>query len=195
MRAIAIPLLVLTGLTRAATAPLIAEGPEPDAPDALHQYGQLVGHWACSGENHQPDGSWKKTPGKATWSWYWVLGGRAVQDVWKPSPEAPATASMGTNLRTYDAESGTWHVVWTTIANPHMEVYRSAWRNDALHIQAERPASSNWPAHLAHITFHNISDDHFDWKYESSALTDGQNWQEVSRLSCDRVGEDAARDG
>ena len=72
MRFILILLLAATGLARAATAPLVAEGPHPEAPDALNQYGQLVGHWQCTSENRQPDGSWKAGAGKATWSWYWV---------------------------------------------------------------------------------------------------------------------------
>lgn len=51
---------------------------------------------------------------------------------------------------------------------------------------AERAASELFPSHLMHITFYNISEEHFDWRYESSGLTDGQTWREVSRLSCKR---------
>lgn len=183
-------ILFFITFTATAAAPLITDKPVPDAPEAVQQqYGQLVGHWLCESESRQQDGTWQKSPNKATWSWYYVLDGYAVQDVWQPSGQSPG-AAMGTNLRSYDAENNIWNVVWTTTSNPTLEQYRSAYRNGELHIYAERPASASFPSHLMHITFHNISDDHFDWKYESSGLTDGQNWTEFSRLSCDRIAEE-----
>lgn len=54
---------------------------------------------------------------------------------------------------------------------------------------AFRDAEGIWqqpPAHLARVTFHNITADHFDWKYEASAPGDGENWQLYSTLSCTR---------
>lgn len=188
MRPVVLAALILSIPSFAITpAPLVTETLGENAPEQVQQqYGQLVGHWACKGENRQQDGSWQASPGMATWSWYYVLDGYAVQDVWQPPKEAPPSAAMGTNLRTYDVANNIWNVVWTTTSNANLEQFRSAYRNEQLHIYAERPASGSFPSHLMHITFHDISDDHFDWKYESSGLTDGQNWTEVSRLSCDR---------
>lgn len=189
MKTAAIAMFAVSSCCHAVSpAPLITETPNPNAPEQVRQqYGQLIGDWACQGENQQQDGSWQKSPGMATWSWYYVLDGYAVQDVWQPSKQASAGATMGTNLRTYDAENNIWNIVWTTTSNANLEQYRSAYRNKELHIYAERPASNVFPSHLMHITFHNISASHFDWKYESSGLTDGQTWQEFARLSCDRI--------
>ncbi len=185
-----LPVLVLSLIfplsAAAGVAPLIADGPNPNAPEEVKQYGQLAGHWQCKSFNLQPDGNWAESPGLATWSWYYVLEGYAVQDVWLPDRNANAAAPMGTNLRTFDPGTGLWEMVWTTQQVPRLEKYRASYRNGEIHMYAERPASASFPKHLMHITFHNIGETHFDWKYESSGLTDGKNWREVARLSCDK---------
>lgn len=170
----------------AAPATLISDGPHPDAPAALMEYGQLVGNWQCKSHRLLPDGSWKQGEGLNTWTWYYVLDGRAVQDVWKPAANADGKVFPGTNLRTYDAETGMWNIAWTITSSTRIESFKSSFRNDTIHITTERAASATFPAHMMHISFYNISENHFDWKYESSAVTDGQNWKEISRLSCDR---------
>lgn len=180
-------IVTLTLLTAGAAAGgVVSDGPNPEAPEEVKQFGRLVGSWRCTGENLQQDGTWKKTPGVSTWDWYYVLDGYAVQDVWRPDTEANPQAVQGTNLRTFDPESGTWEVVWTTQNVPKIDFYRAGYRDDEMHIYAERAATQAFPGHLMHITFHNVSEDHFDWRYESSGLTDGQNWREVARISCDR---------
>ncbi len=184
--ALALATLALIGATDLSAGIATLE-PNPAAPVEVQQFGQLVGSWQCRGENLQPDGTWQESPGVSTWNWYYILDGYAVQDLWIPDTEASPNASQGTNLRTFDPETGIWDVVWTTQNVPAIEKYRAAYRNDEIHIYAERPATKVFPSHLMHITFHNISEDHFDWKYEASGLTDGQNWQEQARLSCDRV--------
>jgi hypothetical protein len=170
----------------ASPAKLISAGPNADAPEQLMEYGQLVGTWQCKSFGLQQDGSWKEAEGVNTWTWHYVLNGHAIQDVWQPQPNAEGEVLPGTNLRTYDAVTGIWNVVWTIVSSPRIESFISSYRNDAIHITTEREATARFPAHMMHITFHNISEKHFDWKYESSALTDGQNWRELSRLSCDR---------
>lgn len=183
-----VTIATLTLATTAAVAGGIASnGPNPEAPEEIRQFGQLVGSWHCTGENLQQDGIWKETPGVSTWDWYYVLDGYAVQDVWRPGPEAGPQAAQGTNLRTFDPDAGTWEVVWTTQKVPKIDFFRAGFRDGEMHMYAERAASELFPSHLMHITFHNISEEHFDWRYESSGLTDGQTWREVSRLSCKRV--------
>ena len=187
MKYLSILLLIFPVFALAGTpAALVTDGPHPDAPEALMEYGQLVGNWQCKSLSPQPDGSWKQAEGLNTWTWYYVLDGRAIQDVWKPTANADGKVFPGTNLRTYDAETGIWNVVWTIASSARIEPFISSFRNDIIHITTERAASATFPAHMMHISFYNISEQHFDWKYESSPLTDGQNWREVSRLSCDR---------
>ena len=152
-----------------------------------NKFGQLEGHWSCTSESRQADGTWAAGTGKGTWSWYYILEGYAVQDVWLPDRKANPGAAMGSNIRTYDVANARWDVVWTTQQAPAFERYKAAFRNGEIHMFAERPAGGGFPSHLMRITFHNFTADHFDWRYEASGLTDGKNWQEQSRLSCDRM--------
>ena len=187
MRLIATITALLASAGAVSAGGIASTAANPDAPAEVQQFGQLVGSWQCKGENLQPDGTWQASPGTSVWDWYYVLDGYAVQDVWRPHTSGNPNAAQGTNLRTYDPETGIWDVVWTTQNVPAIEKYRAAYRNDEIHIVAERPSNQFFPSHLMHITFHNIDEDHFDWRYEASGLTDGQNWQEQARLSCDRV--------
>lgn len=178
--------LFSASLTAGVPADLVSAGPHPDAPEGIMEYGQLVGSWQCKGFRLQPDGSWKEAEGVNTWTWYFVLDGRAVQDVWKPRANTEGQVFQGTNLRTYDAETGIWNVAWTISSSARIETFISSYRDGVIHISAQRAANGVFPAHMMHIPFYNISGQHFDWKYETSALTDGKNWSEISRLSCDR---------
>lgn len=182
-----IAIWLLSACAYASTAPLVHSGANENAPAEVKQFGQLEGHWSCESQSRQQDGSWQASPGKSTWSWYYILEGFAVQDVWLPNRETNSQAAMGSNIRTYDVANGWWDIVWTTQQAPAFERYRASYRGGEIHMVAERPANGNFPPHLMHVTFHNISDNHFDWRYEVSGLTDGQNWQEQSRLSCDRI--------
>jgi hypothetical protein len=180
---------LMSGALHATPVALSAPAAHPDAPAELQQYGRFVGSWYCQSEARQADGSWQKTPGRATWSWYYVLDGHAIQDVWQPSPEVVPAAAVGTNLRIYDAEAGVWRMVWTTSRQSYFDTFRAIERDGEILMYGERPKTAAFAAHLARITFHNIGENHFDWKYESSGPADGRQWREVARLSCDRAAE------
>ena len=97
--------------------------PNPKAPDAVREeYGQFVGSWSCQGYNRQQDGRWQASPGRATWNWYYVMDGFAIQDVWIPST-ASTGGALGINLRTYDAESANWQMVWATGRQPDFDIF------------------------------------------------------------------------
>lgn len=164
------------------SAPLVAAGPNPDAPAEVKQYGALEGTWQCESTNRQPDGSWQEVPGVATWSWYYVLNGHAVQDVWKP---AAASGSWGTNLRTFDAEKKQWNMVWVTQTQPEFDHYTATYSDGMIVMRGENPPR-NTPAHAARITFFNMTEQHFNWTYEGTAPGTDTGWTEFSRMSCSR---------
>ncbi|MEM6576492.1 MAG: hypothetical protein AAF736_19620 [Pseudomonadota bacterium] len=167
------------------SAPLTAAGPNPAAPAELAQYGALKGSWSCESSSQGPNGEWQTLPGRATWSWYYVLDGHAVQDVWKPAAEG---APWGTNLRTYDAEKKRWHMVWATQAQPEFDYYEATYSEGMIVMRGENPPrTANIPPHAAKITFYNMSDEHFDWKYEATAPGSDSGWSPFSRISCDRL--------
>lgn len=179
------------GLFAAATAmPLTANllgSRNPDAPEGVDQYGQFAGTWTCIPAARQPDGTLKESEARPTWTWHYALNGHAVQDVWIPDPaQSRPGAAMGTNLRVYDPEKDQWTMVWTTETLGRFQTFNARMKDGEIVMNGDVP-QGQFPAHMARITFHNISDDHFDWKYEASNPGDGVNWQLHSTLACDRV--------
>ncbi len=73
----------------------------------LAQFGRYVGDWKIEDEGLAQDGSgWSAGPG-ARWIFECIGDGVAVQDHWMPNG-----GGYGTNLRTYNPDSGAWEIVW-----------------------------------------------------------------------------------
>lgn len=178
---------LLAGPALAGDSPLLSAA-SADAPDGVRQYGQFEGSWSCLPEFRDAEGNWQQAPGRPTWVWHYVLDGHAVQDVWLPDPEhSPPTATKGTNLRVYDAENDEWDMVWTTETMGGFQHFTAKMLDGDIVMHGDIPAGQR-PAHKARITFHNITDSSFDWKYEASGVDDGVNWQLFSTLRCERSG-------
>src|SRR6266699_2325914 len=93
---------------------LHASGPLQSLADKLRLFGQFVGDWDCEEWAVNPDGS-KQSSNQCEWHWGWILGGRAVQDVWIVHPKGkPDTQPVehGTTIRVYDPKLDAWHCVW-----------------------------------------------------------------------------------
>ncbi len=153
--------------------------PATDAPEALREFGQLRGQWSCSISERNRDGVWSLRPTGAQWTWFYALGGYAVQDLWQPTVVAGQPASFATSLRTFDASSGVWHSAWTSTAQPQFERWHSVERGARLILQND--------ASTARIQFHEIKARGFEWRYLVQA--DGI-WQSVLRTECTRLTAD-----
>jgi hypothetical protein len=83
---------------------LLADGPDPGLKEKLMLFGQFVGDWEIDRKWLEPDGKWRTNKGRVHFGW--VLGGRAVQDVWTAIEGAPPKESaIGTTIRYYVPEA------------------------------------------------------------------------------------------
>ncbi len=168
---------------------LRSDAPAADAPPELAaQFGRLVGVWRCTSEALQEDGTWKPGPGEATWTWFYTLGGHAIADVWEPARKG---APSGINLRLYDRQAGEWHAVWAAGSQRDFDHFTAKAQGDDIVMGGERFARPMFRRHQARITFHDITADAFQWRYEA-ATVGGDDWHPVSRLSCRRAAHSAA---
>lgn len=162
---------------------MVADQPGDKADPAVSRdFGRLVGTWACKSAQRQPDGSFKEQAEEATWTWFYTLDGRAVQDVWED-----VKGGIGTNLRVYDPEQAKWHIAWATTGQRDLSQFTAVSAGADIVMTGEQPARGPFPAHQARVTFHDISATSFLWKYEASAPGGGTQRQEFSRLSCRRT--------
>jgi hypothetical protein len=93
---------------------LLAAGPAADRSAKMMLYGQFVGSWEGTVVVHNLEGTRRESSSEVHFGW--VLGGRAVQDVWiAPALQGrqPDQDRMhGTTLRVYDPQSDVWHITW-----------------------------------------------------------------------------------
>jgi len=91
---------------------LHVEGPATEHADELMLFGQFVGSWELEWTGTGPDGQPAAMAGELHFGW--VLGGRAVQDVWivpgrgKPDEGRPPRAFHGSTIRFYDPTIDRW---------------------------------------------------------------------------------------
>jgi hypothetical protein len=139
----------------------------------LEQFGRYIGDWKIRDSTLAQDGSgWADGKG-ARWIFKCLGNGVAIQDFW-----LPAGGAVGTNLRTYKAETGTWEIAWTIDKLPGFT-----------HIRAEEDGEGNIvmdfvapiPTPLRKITFLPPDENGWNWKLELSNDA-GETWFEVYRI-------------
>lgn len=167
---------------------ILTMSPAGNAPQAVKDMKVFIGDWKCRGHRQTEDGEWEPLPWRSDWKWRYVLDGHAVQDFFYPAKESGGTP--GTNLRVYDVNSNSWNIAWTTTSLGDFERIQSRFDGETMILHGSVEASARYAAHERRITFHNISSNHFDWKYEAAknrkSAEDGR-WQLVSKLVCDRA--------
>lgn len=167
---------------------IMRSAPHPDAPAELALYGRLVGSWRCQMSAAQPDGTWK--PGAtSTWTFFYALGGKAIQDVWVPDGDG----AVGTNLRLYDPATRTWTMVWASAAQTFFDEFTARADGDRIVMHGDRRAREAFGAHRARITFSEVTRDHFTWTYEATAPGADGPWQPIQRLQCAKAARGPAR--
>jgi hypothetical protein len=153
---------------------LHSDGPAPDRADKMGLYGWLIGRWEFDAVVHTDDGS--KHTGRGEIHVGWVLGGRAIQDVW-----VLPGAFHGTTLRVYDPGLNAWHILWS---DPLRQVYaRQIGRAKGNDIVQEGKANSGATLRWR---FSEISPISFRWRGERS-LDAGATWHLQADFRARRV--------
>jgi len=142
------------------------DGPAGPDTERLHLYGQFVGSWDVTWAGIGTDGRPVTALGELHVGW--VLGGRAVQDVWiVPGRGAPGAvqsplAFHGSAIRFYDRALGAWRCTWI---DPLMgRVRRFVGREvdgDIVMLCSEDEPQLRW-------RFTDITTDAFTWRREIS---------------------------
>ncbi len=177
-------LCTLTSQVAADDFHLTADDRHEAAPEALGHMAPLIGDWHIEWQSLDENGE-VQASGEADWHWRWILDGHAVQDVWlNPSLSQEVERRFrGTNLRTFNSETGQWEMIWVTNQPPGGATHYTATSTpERIEMHPVEAPQSN------RIIFYNMTGDHFDWVSEDSA-DGGESWTPTLRITGERVSD------
>lgn len=153
---------------------LHSDGPEPEMGKKLMLFGQFVGDWdILEDQFYQVNGTpnLEQNLARGQLHWGWILGGRAVQDVWMSIDEKTGkTVPEGTTIRFYDKKIGAWHSVWISPTQGVVKTFLA--RQVGEEIVLEGRASDGYPVKWI---FSDITQDSFRWRSEETH-DNGKTW-------------------
>ncbi len=139
----------------------------------MQQFGRYVGDWQIDDETLAQDGSGWGPGNGARWVFECIGDGTAIQDHWMPK-----TGGYGTNLRTYNPDTGRWEIVWAAAAQNGL-MHISAEQNDDGAIVMNVLSPDQDPPRR--ITFFPPDESGWDWVMEWS-FDGGETWTAVYRI-------------
>lgn len=160
---------------------LPAFGPDRELMDKLSLFGQFVGDWDIVQCRYlEDDGNWSSSRGKLHWRW--ILGGRALQDVWATIDEqSQQEIPVGTTVRFYDPTIDAWHSVWLSPLQGEVKSFigRAVGSEIVLVGKNEKGNSIRW-------IFSEITPESFRWRGEE-LRTPPSGWVLYEEMRIQRI--------
>ena len=157
--------------------------PEPLATQ-LSTFGQFVGSWDLRWS--RPGDAKAPTEVLGELHVGWVLGGRAVQDVWIVPGRASGSAGpgpyafWGTTVRFFDADLGAWRSTWVETLTGRVRKFIGRSVGDEIQlVSTDEAPFLRW-------RFTDIGPDRFVWLGEYSS-DEARTWQLEERMAATRV--------
>jgi hypothetical protein len=145
---------------------LRADRPVAEWRDELMTFGQFVGSWQMDVQYYDPAGP-SIYHGTWEWSFGWILGGRAIQDVIVDL--GADRQGRGTTVRYRHPDTGEWTIFYLgAVTNVTIEL-RGGKVGDDIVLEGNDPDGT-----LNRWTFSDIKPDSFTWT--GLASSDGHTW-------------------
>jgi hypothetical protein len=146
----------------------------------LKLFGQFVGDWdIVSAGGPSPRGVAFSSGGEVHFGW--VLGGRAVQDVWMTYDTKTRKAiPVGTTIRVYDPETDAWQCTWISVVRHTTQTFvgRKVGADIVLESRPKGGRPERW-------IFSDITPNSFRWHSEESH-DKGKSWHLTEEMKMSR---------
>jgi hypothetical protein len=169
---------------------LPAGGPAPEHADKLMLFGQFVGSWRLYWTGTGADGQPVTMTGELHFGW--VLGGRAVQDVWivpgrgQPGEGQRPLGFYGSTIRFYDPAIDAWRSTWIEPVNGRVRRFIGRPSGgDIVLLSDEDDPQLRW-------RFTDITPGTFTWRAEISR-DGGASWHFDEQMLATRADAEGAR--
>jgi len=155
---------------------LAADGPDPTLEEKLMLFGQFIGDWDIIEARYtQADGTEVKMKGEVHFGW--ILGGKAIQDVWIGCREGEHTYILfGTTIRFYDPTIDAWRSTWLSPIKGLVQTFIAKKVNDEIIL--EQRNAERYPEKWI---FSQITPTSFRWHSEETH-DDGKTWVRTEEM-------------
>lgn len=128
-------------------------------------FGQFVGDWDVLESRHLDDGGrWVRRTGEVHWRW--ILGGRAVQDVWLFRRSRSARlAPVGTTIRFFHTGKKAWQSLWIAPGQDDAALFIGRKVGDEIVLELEEASKHEGEGDLKWI-FYDVKRSSFSWRAE-----------------------------
>jgi hypothetical protein len=160
---------------------LPAEGPDPDLKAKMMLFGQFIGDWDIVEAHYtQADGAEVKMKGEVHFGW--ILGGKAIQDVWMGCREGTQKMVLfGTTIRFYDPQIDAWRSTWLSPIKGLVQTFIARKLNDEIVLEGK--TTEGFPEKWI---FSEITPTSFRWHSEETH-DDGKTWLLTEEMQIRKV--------
>jgi len=162
---------------------LLAHGRSEDHATELALFGQFEGSWDLEVSWFKDGVRIRQEQGE--WHFGWILGGRAMQDVWIVPTRSDQNAGTppyeyGTSIRFIDPEIGAWRSTWIGPVQCSVRTFLAKQRGDEIVLSGQQLAGRDieW-------VFSNITAESFSWRFQKRSDL-GSTWEIVQAFECRR---------
>ena len=152
-----------------------AWAPDSALQDEMHLFGQFVGDWDIDWWWVDPDGTEHRSEGRLYFRW--ILGGRAVQDIWsRMEGDPPQERPAGTTIRFPNPGSDTWTSVWIAPARGLLRRFLARQEGEEIVLRTTKEDGNP-----EHWIFSDITATSFRWRAEDSHDR-GKTWKRTEEM-------------
>lgn len=160
---------------------LPAYGPDPDLKEKLMLFGQFIGDWDIVEARYTlADGTEVKMKGEVHFGW--ILGGKAIQDVWMGCREGTEQMVLfGTTIRFYDPKINAWRSTWLSPIKGLVQAFVARKVNDEIVLEGK--TTEGYPEKWI---FSEITPTSFRWHSEETH-DNSKSWLLTEEMQIRRV--------
>ncbi len=162
---------------------LLAPASTPNGASQLRLFGQFEGAWDVDVRWFEKGKVVRRARGE--WHFGWILGGRAVQDVWIVPTRAELDAGeplyeYGTSVRFFDPELDAWRSTWIGPAQRSVRTFIARQIGDEIVLEGE-----DNDGRAIQWVFSDIAEECFFWRFQ---VRRDRAWEVVQAFECRRSG-------